>query len=326
MTALPCPERLLSAHGAEQVKAAAEKLLGDHGSATNPSIFGALDEATKWLDDSTAHTFRPEFTAAGLFVVRGLEIDDSSLPPTPLHWSEAHDAGALWDVMLLIITRLMGRPIAWAGQQDGRAVNNIVPAPGHEHEQTGASSSALLNPHTEDAFHPQRAHLLLLLCMRNHDRVATTASSVRRLRLSAADLAELQRPVLPILPDDAYTTSPEFTENPPAVSTLWGPPEELTLRFDPAYTPLEKADGRYRAAYRRLEAGLAEVSTGLVLEPGDVLVVDNDVTVHGRVPFKARYDGTDRWLKRSLARIPGQQGRHPSEQEEHGYGQAAIKW
>jgi alpha-ketoglutarate-dependent taurine dioxygenase len=38
----------------------------------------------------------------------------------------------------------------------------------------------------------------------------------------------------------------------------------------------------------------------VVLEPGDLLVVDNTVAVHGRSPFPARYDGTDRWLQRAF--------------------------
>ncbi|MDX3078420.1 TauD/TfdA family dioxygenase [Streptomyces sp. MI02-7b] len=320
------PVRLLSPHAAAHLMNAAHKLLAEYGSATDPKLFDALDEAVTWLDAEVADVFRPDFAADGLFVVRGLEIDDSVLPPTPLHWSSAGDAGALWDMALLLITRLIGRPIAWQGQQNGRAVNNIVPAPGHEHEQTGASSTALLSPHTEDAFHPQRAHMLLLFCMRNHDRVATTASSVRHLPVSAEDMAHLARPVVPILPDDAYTSLPDFTGEPPAVRTLWESPDGLTLRFDPAYTPLDMADEQYREAYGRLETGLAQVSADLVLEPGDVLLLDNDVVVHGRVPFKARYDGTDRWLKRSLARIPGRLSRHISEQDEHGYGQAVIEW
>jgi alpha-ketoglutarate-dependent taurine dioxygenase len=35
-----------------------------------------------------------------------------------------------------------------------------------------------------------------------------------------------------------------------------------------------------------------------VLEPGDFVFIDNYRAVHGRKPFKARYDGNDRWLKR----------------------------
>lgn len=61
------------------------------------------------------------------------------------------------------------------------------------------------------------------------------------------------------------------------------------------------------------------------LDPGEVLVVDNDLVVHGRVPFQARYDGTDRWLKRSSVRAKGRRTRPPAEESEHGYGQAAVE-
>jgi len=38
--------------------------------------------------------------------------------------------------------------------------------------------------------------------------------------------------------------------------------------------------------------------TGVALLPGECLFIDNYKTVHGRSSFKARFDGTDRWLKR----------------------------
>ncbi|MFJ4851594.1 MULTISPECIES: TauD/TfdA family dioxygenase [unclassified Streptomyces] len=319
------PLRTLPPEAAHQLVTAAGKLLADHGGTTGPELFASLGEAARQLHSTTRDRFRAQFTDAGMFVVRGLPVDDEEIGPTPLHWSRAEDAGALWDVVLLLVVHLMGRPLAWEGQQSGRIVNNIVPSEGHEHEQTGASSTVLLSPHTEDAFHPQRAHLLLLCCMRNHDRVATTAASVRRTGIGDEDLARLTMPVLPILPDDAYESVPGFHEAPPPVRTLWDSPEGLTLRFDPAYTPLDRADQAHRDAYRRLEEQLAAASVEAVLEPGDVLVVDNDVVVHGRVPFRARYDGTDRWLKRALVRVPARDTRPPSEQYEHGYGQSAIE-
>ena len=61
------------------------------------------------------------------------------------------------------------------------------------------------------------------------------------------------------------------------------------------------------------------------LSPGEILVVDNDLVVHGRVPFQARYDGTDRWLKRASVRVPARRTRPRPKQDEHGYGQAAIE-
>ncbi|MFD8912372.1 TauD/TfdA family dioxygenase [Streptomyces sp. NPDC059575] len=325
MPTCPAPVRPLDAPAAAELTSIAAELLVGHGSATSPGLLAALPEACARFGDTARHALRPVDTADGLFVLRGLNPDDTGLGPTPGHWSTAADAGALWDVVLLLVSTLMGTPIAWDGQQDGRFVHNIVPSPGHEDEQTGASSSVLLAPHTEDAFHPGRAHLLVLCCMRNHDRIATTAASIRRTALSADDVERLKRPVVPILPDDAYEQAQRYTGRPAPVPVLFGTDEGLTLRFDPAYTPLDTADEEWRQAYGRLEAELARVSVAVSLEPGDVLVVDNDIVVHGRVPFKARYDGTDRWLKRASVRVPGRRTRPAAEADEHGYGQVALE-
>ncbi|CAM5271456.1 Oxygenase OS=Streptomyces alboniger OX=132473 GN=CP975_28170 PE=3 SV=1 [Streptomyces alboniger] len=325
MPTCPAPVRPLDSTAADELTAAAAKLLADHGSATSPELLAALPEACARLCDEVRHALRPVDTADGLFVLRGLHLDDTELGPTPGHWSTVSDAGALWDVVLLLVSALMGTPIAWEGQQDGRFVHNIVPSPGHESEQTGASSSILLTPHTEDAFHPGRAHLLLLCCMRNHDDIATTAASIRRTALAEKEVEQLKRTVAPILPDDAYEQAQQFPGRPDPVPTLFDTPDGLTMRFDPAYTPLDEADADWREAYRRLEDELARVSVAVSLEPGDVLVVDNDIVVHGRVPFKARYDGTDRWLKRASVRVPDRRTRPDTEAAEHGYGQAALE-
>ncbi|MGA5651302.1 TauD/TfdA family dioxygenase [Streptomyces seoulensis] len=325
MPTRPAPVRPLDAHTAAELSSVAAQLLADHGSATSPGLLAALPEACARLGDAVRHALRPVETADGLFVVRGLRPDDTELGPTPGHWSTVGEAGAVWDVILLLVSTLMGTPIAWDGQQDGRFVHNIVPSPGHESEQTGASSSVLLTPHTEDAFHPGRAHLLVLCCMRNHDGIATTAASVRRTALREEDVQQLRRPVVPILPDDAYEQAQRYPGRPVPVPTLFATDAGLTMRFDPAYTPLDEADQEWRQAYRRLEDELARVSVAVSLEPGDVLVVDNDIVVHGRVPFRARYDGTDRWLKRSSVRVPGRRTRPEAETDEHGYGQAALE-
>jgi hypothetical protein len=259
-------------------------------------------------------------------VLRGLAGADMSSPaPTPPSWSEASStATAEWNAMLLLIASAIGEAFGWEGQQDGRLVHDIVPSKGHEREQTGASSTVTLSAHTEDAFHPARANLLLLACVRNDNAVPTVLSSVRHTRLSAADRILLERPTLPILPDDSYSsTNGHAGTGPPEVATLWNGDEGLGIRYDPAYTPLEQADPTYRDAYNRLTAELDRVALDVTLEAGEVLVIDNDVAVHGRQPFRARYDGTDRWLKRVSVRRPSAE-RPAAEEAEHGYGQRLI--
>ncbi|MGW6454803.1 TauD/TfdA family dioxygenase [Streptomyces sp. NPDC055078] len=325
MSTAAAPVRQLDTRSRGELRRMSEDLWAEFGtSATSPPFLARLARCATALGRSLRHHCRPADTPDGLFVLRGLDVDDRAVGPTPAGWATAGDRGGVHDIALLLLATVMGNPIAWEGQQDGRFVHNIVPSPGHESEQTGAGSTVLLSPHTEDAFHPGRAHLLILGCIRNHDRVATTAAGIRNVRLTDEDIAVLTRPTLPILPDDAYADARDFAGGePPSVPTLYTAADGMTLRFDPAYTPLADADETYRAAYRRLEAELDRVSLAVSLDAGDVLVIDNDLVVHGRVPFRPRYDGTDRWLKRASVRVPGRRTRPPAESDEHGYGQTA---
>ncbi|WP_460718315.1 TauD/TfdA family dioxygenase [Nocardia heshunensis] len=297
---------------------------------SHPVLLRHIDAKYGRLPDAVHEAMRPPATASGVTIVRPLPISDDELAATPHDWREAatqagdrahRSASFELDIAMLLLARCAGEPFGWQGQQGGRLVNNIVPTPGHEHEQSGASSTTLLSPHTEDAFHPDRANLLMLGCLRNPDRVGTTVSSVRNAELSAAQRDTLLRPQLPILPDVSYGTG--FDDAPaPAVATLGSDEGQLTLRFDPAYTPLDAADPEFRSAYRHLADELERVCITAALAPGELLLVDNDVVVHGRVPFTPRYDGTDRWLKRVNIRLP--QRRRTAEAAEDGYGQHVV--
>ncbi|MGW4325554.1 TauD/TfdA family dioxygenase [Nocardia sp. NPDC004573] len=322
---------------AREISATLDLALADPAAAArtlaDPALIERIDAGAAALPAEVRHAVRPPATPAGATVVGRLPLTDNEFGPTPPSWQEA----ARWsgdparrahsyelDLVMLLLARSAGEPFGWRGQQDGRLVNNIVPAAGHEHEQSGASSAVLLSPHTEDAFHPRRANLLMLGCLRNPDLVGTTVSSVRRIELSTAERELLSTPTLPILPDVSYGAGHENYTAPP-IPTLWsaGGTEGQTLRYDPAYTPLSDADPEFRAAYAHLAAELERVCVTAALAPGELLLVDNDVAVHGRVPFTARYDGTDRWLKRVNIRLP-ERRRRAEEADENGYGQQTV--
>lgn len=323
---VPPPQRLdrrtLSASAATAAQRVAKDLLARLGSPTAPGLAAAVDGRVTELPSEVAATLRPPGDD-GAVIIDGLSVDDASLGPTPPGWRDAETAGFRYALILLVLARSAGEPFGWRGQQQGRLVSTIVPSRGQEREQTGASSATTLSPHTEDAFHPRRANLMLLGCLRNPDRVGTTVSSVRHVRLDHDHQRALSEPVLPILPDDSYGTARDHHHEVP-VPALWAAPDGPTLRYDPAYTPLDRADERYRTAYDRLSGELSRVSVQAVLEPGELLLIDNDVAVHGRVPFAARYDGTDRWLQRINIRLP-ERPRRPAETVEHGYGEQLVE-
>lgn len=297
----------------------------------NETLLRHVEDRYTELPEVVHQVMRAPATSAGVTVIGQLPLSDDELGTTPLDWRQAAEwagdpdrrsSSFALDVTMLLLARCAGEPFGWQGQQGGRLVNNIVPTPGHEQEQSGASSTALLSPHTEDAFHPLRANLLMLGCLRNPDGVGTTVSSVRRVELDAAQRERLGRRELPILPDISYGA--DFPGDPaPPVATLGSDDGALTLRFDPAYTPLADADLEFRAAYDHLAAELERVCITAALAPGELLLVDNDVVVHGRVPFTPRYNGTDRWLKRVNIRLP-QRRRAAAEAAENGYGQRVV--
>jgi L-asparagine oxygenase len=324
MSGRQTPIRTIGSPAVQELRKFAEELVDGFATAAHPALADLVPACASQLSDELHAACRAPRPNDGAFILRGLRVDDADLGPTPPSWCDASPRQTpVWDVMLLLLGSVLGRPFGWAGQQNGRLVHDILPTRGQEAEQTGASSSVVLSPHTEDAFHPERAHLVVLASLRNPDGIGTSTACVRHVDIDPADRAILTRPRLPILPDSSYGDDHGAALVAPPVSTLWERRDGLCSRFDPAYTPLDRADEAFRAAYRRLDGALTAALSPVPTRPGDVLVLDNDTVVHGRAPFTPRYDGTDRWIKRVNVRLPGRE-RPPSESAEHGYGQQTI--
>ncbi|MFG3003171.1 TauD/TfdA family dioxygenase [Streptomyces calvus] len=275
------------------------------------------------LAERLADVLRPPAPGVGHRVVRGLFAGFTDPGPTPLHWRETdRERCAALDIALVLVAARFGRVFGWTDQQDGRIVHNIVPSPGCEAMQIGSSSTTELAWHTEDAFHPDRADLLLLVCVRNPDGIGSRLSTVSSAGLDERDIRHLLRPEVAILPDDSYEDGTAAAREPVGMATLWEREGSLGLRYDPSYSRLLTDDEEFRDAYGRLGRALEAGSFGVPLAPGDLVVIDNDAAVHGRTAFRPRYDGTDRWLKRILVRSPRQ--RPARESLEHGYGQRQV--
>jgi alpha-ketoglutarate-dependent taurine dioxygenase len=300
-----------------------DDLVQRYGSASDPEFLRSSTRMALELDKEIWGQCRPSDPVDGTFVLRGLDVPEDRLGRTPGHWSRADpETTAPWDMAMVLLGSVMGRVFGWEGQQDGRIVHHIVPTAGSETEQTGASSTVELTFHTEDSFHPARSHVMMLGCLRNPDNVPTRISSVRHVELDAEDYRVLSKPRVRISPDSSYDDEGSGGA-PTLVRTLWPTRDGWCMRYDPAYSQLPEGDQAFGAAYGRLTAELHEKLTPVALQPGDIAVVDNDVVVHGRAPFRARYDGNDRWLTRVSVQMPWR-SRPASEDLEHGYGQEIV--
>ncbi|GGP32539.1 L-asparagine oxygenase [Streptomyces capoamus] len=247
-------------------------------------------------------------------LVHGLPVDDAEIGPTPDHWRDAiADKSARGqEAMLALCGLALGDPFGWATLQEGSIVQNVLPIRGEEDRQSGYGSEALLEFHTEDGFHPHRCDYLMLLGLRNPDAVPTIVASVRDVRLDERDRAILSQERYHILPDTEHirqlaTDDPDHPalgklrrmESAPApVGVLFGDTLAPYMRIDRPFMRCVGDDPEATAALDRLMAELTRVQQEIVVGPGSLLIVDNYRAAHGRRAFTARFDGTDRWLKK----------------------------
>lgn len=255
---------------------------------------------------------------AGACVVSGYPVADDKIGETPPHWNCRNgDSPTLEEeLLLLLLGSLLGDAIGWATQQDGYILHDVLPIKEYENSQLGTGSLQKLWWHSEDAFHPYRGDYLGLMCLRNPDSVSTILGSISQIKIDEGHVGKLFEPQFTIRPDEshseqnnsnaddsdarvssAYERILSMNKQPESQSVLFGDPGSPYIRIDPYYMDSPPDDAALSALNELINA-FDEKITNIVLQPGDYLFIDNYRTVHGRNPFKARYDGRDRWLKR----------------------------
>ena len=297
------------------------ELCGAYGRADHPDFLRAAPGLGHLLPASLRGPLAElRYTeCAGAVWIRGGPAGEPTCP-TPEHWrARARDATLPQDFWLVLVGAQFGDPFSWSSLQDGSLLNNVLPVPGSEHMQTGQGSVAALELHVEDAFDDDRCDYLGLIALRNRDKVATTVAAVRSDSLPPDLRQVLREPRFVIRADPEHAAGARGGE--PSARTcamLFGAPDDPYLRVDSVFTESLPGDAAAAAALAALCDQLTASTVPVPLEPGDVLLVDNYRMVHGRTPFRPRFDGTDRWLRkvtvtrdlrRSRARRCGADGR-----------------
>jgi L-asparagine oxygenase len=276
-------------------------LLGEGGTDINASPFMRAAGRSGRLLPAGVHDALVDFADhgndAGALLIRGVPVGD--LPLTPSLPVSAEKLNKASEFALLTVARRLGQPVGYAPEHGGALVQNIAPVARDADRQVSTSSKSTLAFHTEAAFHPHRPRYLLLLCLRGDPAAATTLCSVRALTaaLSPRDRAVLAAARFTTAADESYVGGPSSKRSLPR-AILTGDLARPKLWLDADL--MRGTDDEAQGALERLSALTSELATGVVLEAGDLLVVDNDVAVHGRSPFKPRFDGTDRWLQRTF--------------------------
>jgi Taurine catabolism dioxygenase TauD, TfdA family len=231
----------------------------------------------------------------GVCLISGYPVDDAKIGKTPPHWRKNLDGSSTTEeeIFLNLCGALLGDAIAWSHQRGGLICQDLMPIKGHEDKMLGSGSERALVWHTEDARYSYRGDYIGLMCMRNPDAVRTTFALVDEVSLDPEQVEVLFEPCFLFRPDPSHPTDSEGEKAP----VLFGDPKSPYIRFDP-YSMERPETEEARSAMDYLIRAIDEILTGVALRPGECLFIDNYKAVHGRSSFKARFDGTDRWLKR----------------------------
>jgi len=238
----------------------------------------------------------------GIFLHGGVGIGFvPKTPATPFPSSVNEQSSKESARTLLHYAHQLGYPIAYMQEQNGQLIQNILPVHKTEAQQISTSSKVELALHTESAFHPYKPDYVLLLCLRGDDKAATTYANVNEIveSLSNEVVKSLKQPWYRTAVDDSFRTKGEPQKEfiMPILSEV---DDKMTITYDNFF--MRGINEYANMALVELNYAIQKCTREIVLRTGDLLVIDNSNVIHGRKPFQARYDGTDRWVQRMLVR------------------------
>ncbi len=254
--------------------------------------------------------FRTDADALGSMIVRGLPIDDP-LAPTPADGGRSNKTTFVSEGVLGGIAQLFGDLYCYSMEKKGEIIQNIVPVLNREHKCSNEGSASDFLLHTENAYFDFRPDYLLLIGLRadkGSEAATTIAYTTTALSLLLkSTIATLRQPLYRIAAPDSFLDAVGqrvWSRPTPIISGSADHPESrVNFNGVTALTPVAAA------ALAAFQDALDAVTMKIVLQPGELLIIDNRKAVHGRIRFKATFGPQARWLQRAYVRSSLWQGR-----------------
>jgi hypothetical protein len=277
-----------------------------------PLLRGREAEVANWIDNSLASNIQTlptqlrELTQSfGLSVdaVHIAGLTHANLPPTPHVYETVDDATVYpFDLPHLALSALVGTIYGSSHVRGGRILADIFPKIDFETKRDSAfGSKQVFDFHADGVVQPDTApDVFSLHCLKNEEQVSTFFSVV-----SAEDF---EHDVYNALSEPVYTIVYEAGNE---VDVLKGTPiiqEDSDGRLKLNYYGAAKIllnhsktmDKRYENALQVFATVLQASAHSVILQPGDILFVDNKHSLHGRQAFNTKSVLADdrRWLRR----------------------------
>lgn len=245
--------------------------------------------------------FQRSGSATGVLIFAGFEVED--VAPTPADNEHHLGQRTMLARMQAIINEFLGSMVAYQAEGGGMLFQDMVPSRQASFEQTSLSSAVELEVHTEQAFSDLRPDYISLACLRGDPTAQTFVFSARRLlaRCTQHEAEMLRQPRWTTTIDASFLgNGHEFAGGDVRgpMPILYGADDDPFLRLDQDL--MRGVDQASQDLLDHVGAIYRDERGSYTLCTGDVVILDNKRTAHGRSPFAPRFDGTDRFVIRSF--------------------------
>ena len=247
--------------------------------------------------------FKNNQNTTGFIVFQDVLMHNHLLPDTPPDNKQFVGEKTEYAKIIAMFNQYLGNMIAYEGEGYGRLFQDMVPNKQLSESQTSLGSKNELEIHTEQAFSRLRPDILTLGCLRGDKHATTYIFPVNLLlnNMLEKDIECLRKPLWKIGVDLSFRMcQTDFIEGEcrGPIPILYGSEENPMLVFDQdLMTGINEEAERLKNEIIQI---YYKYRYAYVMQPGEIIFIDNQRAVHGRSPFTPRYDGNDRFIVRSF--------------------------
>ena len=274
----------------------------------NPNLYcKEIKEITKQLPvriQNILTNFAKKGSQTGFLLIRTIPIHLDTIERTPPNNTFKVGEGTILAKIQSILISYIGEMIAYEAEGYGRLFQDVLPMKSMKTFQTSLGSNTELEIHTEQAFSSLRPDILSLACIRGDDTAYTYILPVKSIlkNLTEHENRILREPLWKTGVDLSFKLNgKDFIHGDirGPMPIINGKDEDPFLVFDQdlmkcitkeSNNIIEKIIQIYYK--ERIQHNL---------NPGEIILIDNNRAVHGRSSFFPRFDGYDRFLIRCFA-------------------------
>ncbi|WP_196788330.1 TauD/TfdA family dioxygenase [Burkholderia cepacia] len=246
-------------------------------------------------------------------------FDAADLPGTPEGFLPLPDAeGTLLARVSSIaaIATLGLDTVSYGSENNGELFVNLVIIPGEGYFSDKSRSS--MDGHTDAVSFPVRGRFdseevriapspdfVCLSGLRNPTNAETTVMPLSQIlpQLTADQIAELKKPQFIIRAQGTFRDGTQRIlgeeHQVDGGELLFDVNDQLWVRFSHSNAGADEEEGVAADAIKAFAAACKTCATGITIAPGDILLVNNRIGLHGRATIDGEAGGESRWLLRT---------------------------